>query len=158
MRHTLVFTAPYLHSPKSAEISGILNGCNDIEARNSVIFLDRLPSSDLPSLYKYAIATIVPTLFEGSCPFPILESLAMDTSVAIGRIEVTEEVIAEMDAFITFDPYSVCEIEKAIHDLWMHKTTLLPRQKLAISNVLQRKWSEVAGEYYSLIHQIMDSN
>ncbi|MDQ0916775.1 hypothetical protein QFZ78_003035 [Paenibacillus sp. V4I5] len=82
----------------------------------------------------------------------------MDTPVAIGRIEVTEEVIPEMDAFITFDPYSVCEIEKAIHDLWMHKTTLLPRQKLAISNVLQRKWSEVAGEYYSLIHQIMDSN
>ncbi|WP_426454396.1 glycosyltransferase [Paenibacillus sp. S-38] len=120
----------------------------------SVRFIGRLPSGELPALYKYAKGTIVPTLFEGSCPFPILESLTMGTPVAAGRLEVTQEVIRDMDAFITFDPYSVSEIVNAIAQLDRHPAALAARQQAAIMETLQRTWSNVAGEYTQLLEQV----
>lgn len=147
----LVLTDHYSHSPIKSEIETVLNNCNEESLRNTVVFLGKIPSSDVPSLYKYATGTIVPTLFEGSSPFPVFESLLMDTPVALGRIEVAKEVIQDMDAFITFDPYSVDEMVTSIHELWKHHQTLVVKQKHAISAALQRKWLNVAEEYCEAI-------
>ncbi|WP_213656141.1 DUF4214 domain-containing protein [Paenibacillus vini] len=151
----LVLTDDYALSPIKSEIETLLNHCGEESIRNSIVFLGKIPSSDVPSLYKYAIGTIVPTLFEGSSPFPVFESLLMDTPVALSRIEVAKEVIQDMDAFITFDPYSVDEMVTSIHELWKHNQTWVGKQKHAISTALQRTWSNVAEEYCEVIKSML---
>jgi glycosyltransferase involved in cell wall biosynthesis len=154
----MVFTDHYVNRPFEQEILELFNHYKDQSVLNSIVFLGRVSSGDIPSLYKYALGTIVPTLFEGSCPFPILESLSMDTPVAISRIQVSAEVINDMSAFITFDPYSVREIETAIHELWKHSNTrLIAIQKAAMSGALDRTWIDVAQEYYNLFHSIISA-
>lgn len=151
----LVLTDNYKNRPKEQEIKAVLNKCMNINIQNSVIFLGRLPSNDIPLLYKYALGTIIPTLFEGSCPFQILESLTMNTPVAMSKIKVVKEVITDVDKFITFNPYSIEEIERAIEDLWEINDLEIQEQKKAIEKVMKRTWSDVAREYQTLINQIV---
>ncbi|SKC69807.1 glycosyltransferase [Maledivibacter halophilus] len=151
----LVLTDNYKNRPKEKEIREILNKCKNMSIRNSVIFLGRLSWEDVPLLYKYAEGTIIPTFFEGSCPFQILESLIMDTPVAMSKIDVIEEVIPDLRSFITFDPYSLEEIEEAINQLCKAKRKDLKKQKKAVQQTLKRTWTDVAMEYYDLITEII---
>jgi glycosyltransferase involved in cell wall biosynthesis len=152
---SLVLTDHYVNRPFEKEITALLNRCTTQNELDSLVFLGRVQSSEIPSLYKHAVGTIVPTLFEGSCPFPILESLTVGTPVAISRIKVAMEVIQDMNVFITFDPYSIIEIEAAIQGLWRRHKGLAAIQRAAISGAMQRSWSDVAREYEALFNTII---
>ncbi|MBJ8055332.1 DUF4214 domain-containing protein [Bacillus cereus] len=152
---SLVLTDHFRYGPKEKEIIALLNDCNNVNIRDSVIFLGRIAPNDIPLLYKYAMGTIVPTLFEGSCPFQLLESLIMDTPVAVSKIEVVKEVITDIEKFITFNPYSTDEITLAIHQLWQHNDNLLEQQKNAIQHILKRNWTDIAQEYYTLVTKLV---
>lgn len=146
----LVFTdifANFFHKDEFAQIISAY----DPELVRSIKFLGKVPSQDVPALYKYAAATAVPTLFEGSCPFPILESLLMGTPVAFGRIAVAMEVISDPSAFITFDPFDVADMQKALGKLWENGPGTAEKQKAALSGFLARTWQDVAREYYEVI-------
>ncbi|PEA56124.1 glycosyl transferase [Bacillus pseudomycoides] len=144
----LVFTDHYRKRP--IHLPDVYLHCTNEQIKNSIVFLNRIPSDNVPSLYKYALGTIVPTFFEGSCPFPILESLILDTPVAASQIEVTSEVITNMTAFFSFNPYSVEEISKAIYELSKNGKQMLNQQKSALSTALNRRWADVAKEYYDI--------
>lgn len=154
----LVLTDHFHGRPKEEEIVRVLNNCENPYIRDSVVFLGRIPANDVPILYKHAIGTIVPTLFEGSCPFPLLESLIMDTPVAVSKLEIVEEIITDIEKLITFNPYSVNEMTLAIHHLWQHNNTLLTQQQIAIEHILKRNWANVAQEYYALLTEIFINN
>lgn len=156
-RLRLVFTDQLSSSPKEADVMRMLHYVQDPEILNSLMFIGRIPTSDLPSLYKYAVGTIVPTLFEGSCPFPILESLTVGTPVSAANIEVTNEIIPDMSAFLAFDPYSVDQIEASLRALWVYRHTLVPRQQEVIQGAMQRGWSDVANEYYALLQHVISN-
>ncbi|WP_051957394.1 DUF4214 domain-containing protein [Bacillus sp. UNC322MFChir4.1] len=147
----LVFTDHYRNSP--IHLPDVYLHCTNEQIKNSIVFLNRVPSDTMPSLYEYALGTIVPTLFEGSCPFPILESLILDTPIAASQIEVTSEVVTNMPAFFSFNPYSVEEISKAIYELSKNGKQMLNQQKSAISTALNRRWADVAKEYYDIINK-----
>ncbi|WP_244965726.1 DUF4214 domain-containing protein [Paenibacillus alvei] len=153
-RLRLVFTDQLANSPKQAEVSHLLKHVPDPEIRSSIMFIGRIPKSDLPFLYKYAVGTIVPTLFEGSCPFPILESLTMGTPVAAAKLEVTAEIVTDMNTILAFNPYSIEEMESVIRVLWVYRHHLLAPQQAAIYAALQRRWTDVANEYYALMQQV----
>ena len=119
-----------------------------------IYFLDRIPSADVPSLYRYSRGAIVPTLFEGNCPFPIFEALLMERPVAFSRIEVAKERIANLAEFITFDPYSLEDIQHAIRELCLADEGLAARQKAAIGDALNRTWLDVAADYYTLMARL----
>ena len=153
-RLRLVFTDDLSDNPKRAEVLQLLQQCQNEEIRSSIRFIGRIPKSHIPSLYQYAAGTIVPTLFEGSCPFPILESLTMGTPAAVSKLEVTNELIQDMEGFLAFNPYSLEEMEAAIRGLWLHRNQLLPRQQSAIFHAMQRSWNDVAAEYYALIQHV----
>lgn len=127
----------------------------DSNLLDSIKFLGRLPVQDVPALYKYATGTVVPTLFEGSCPFPILESLIMGTPVAFSRIAVAMEVIGDPGPFITFDPYDVADMQRAIGELWESGQNTAIKQKTALSGFLVRSWRDVAREYYNVFDRII---
>ncbi|MFX3635404.1 MAG: DUF4214 domain-containing protein [Candidatus Pristimantibacillus sp.] len=150
----LVFTDDMHDRPRQQEIINALNGISDPDTRASVVFLGRIGSTDLPSLYKYAVGAVVPTLFEGSCPFPILESLLMDTPVSFGRLEIVQEVLADMSSFATFDPYDPTEMADAINRLWLEGKSVVHAQKAAFGGILHRSWADVASDYAVLIERI----
>lgn len=149
----LVFTDELGGRPRQREITAALQTV-DPSLRSSVVFLGRIPSADLPSLYKHAVGTVAPTLFEGSCPFPILESLLMDTPVAFGRLEVVQEVISDMSSFATFNTRDIHEMATAILRLYTQGKAVVPMQKAALGGILQRNWSHVANDYSSIIERI----
>ncbi|MFE5320249.1 DUF4214 domain-containing protein [Paenibacillus sp. NPDC056579] len=152
-RTRLFLTDDYVHRPNSAEIAAILRRYPDLQG--SIIFSqNRMPIYDVPSLYKYAKGTIVPTLFEGAIPFPILESLLMGTQVSVSKIGVTQEVVPDMEPFIPFDPYNVYEMSIAIYRLIYSHSSLAAIQASALSSSLQRTWSDVARDYYKVIKSI----
>ncbi len=153
----LIFTDDLVNRPRQQEITAALNAIGDPGIRSSIQFLGRIPSGELPSLYKYASGTIVPTLFEGSCPFPILESLLMDTPVAYGRLEVVEEVIADPSSFATFNPLDQLEMADAIARLWLHGKSVVPEQKAALGGILHRNWIDVARDYSAIVDNIAAS-
>lgn len=127
----------------------------NIQDRHLILFTqNRLPSEHLPSLYRYALGTIVPTLFEGSCPFPILESLNEGTPVAVSDIPVTRELIGCMDDFIAFNPFSIEEMTCAISRLVAGHANPA-RQQAVLSAVLVRTWRDVGAEYLALCRQIL---
>ncbi len=130
-------------------------GQYDPNLLSDIIFLGRLPSQDIPALYKYAAGTIVPTLFEGSCPFPILESLIMGTPVAFGRIAVAIEVISDLRDLITFDSYDVADMQRALGELWESGPDAAEKQKAALGGFIERTWQDVAKEYYAVIDRTM---
>ncbi|CAM3138249.1 DUF4214 domain-containing protein [Paenibacillus lupini] len=150
----LVFTDDLNNRPRQQEITAALNVIGDAQTRSSIIFMGRIPSADLPSLYKYANGVIVPTLFEGSCPFPIVESLLMDTPVSFGRLSVVQEVIPDMSSFATFDPLNPIEMSGAIARLYMEGKSVVPQQKAASGGLLQRSWADVAADYAAIIGRI----
>ncbi|MCL6452137.1 MAG: glycosyltransferase family 4 protein [Alicyclobacillus sp.] len=152
----LVFTDHHTPGPKSAEIVTLLNRCPEPEIRNSVRFIGRLPANDVPSLYRYAAGTVVPTLFEGSCPFPILESLVMQTPVAVSDIAVAREVIPQMDAFLPFDPYATDQMARSIAALWRQGRQLVTRQLQVLAPALQRSWTLVAQEFLDIVRMVQD--
>jgi|GEM_PF-1164592 Glycosyltransferase len=150
----LVFTDEMDNRPSQPEITAALNAIVDPQIRASILFIGRIPSVHLPSLYKYAEGVIVPTLFEGSCPFPILESLLMDTPVSFGRLAVVQEVLADMSNFATFDPLDPLEMSSAIDRLMVNGKSVASVQKAALGNLLQRSWHHVAEDYSSIIERL----
>ncbi|MFF2088946.1 glycosyltransferase [Paenibacillus sp. NPDC058174] len=151
----LVFTDHAQNHPLGGEIERLVQSCSIVAHRSSVRFIGRIPSHDLPSLYRYAKGTIVPTLFEGSLPFPILESLTMNTPLAVSRIPVTTELVSDMNSFNDFDPYSLAEMQAAISKLWRADPSVVERQKQELNAVLQRRWSDVAAEYGLVIANVL---
>lgn len=135
----------------SGKIAAMEAQCRDA----GIYFFDRMPSADVPSLYRYSRGAIVPTLFEGNCPFPILEALLMERPVAFSRIEVAKERIANWQEFITFDPYCQEDLERAIRELYQADEGLAERQRAAMGDVLSRTWQDVAREYYAVIDRVM---
>jgi glycosyltransferase involved in cell wall biosynthesis len=147
---SLVMTDRQKGPDGSGEIAAMEARCREV----GIYFLDRLPSADMPSLYRYSRGAIVPTLFEGNCPFPILEALIMERPVAFSRIEVARERIAACDEFITFDPYCLEEVERAIRELCRADAGTAACQKAAAGDVLSRTWLDVAADYYTLSERL----
>lgn len=65
----LVLTDHFHGRPTEEEIVKVLNNCEDPYIRDSVVFLGRIPTNDVPLLYKHAIGTIVPTLLKEAVLF-----------------------------------------------------------------------------------------
>lgn len=145
----LVFTDTLEHARHHPSIRALLDGCPE-PIRQHIRFLGRIPGADLPSLYRYAAGTIVPTLFEGSCPFPILESLSVGTPVAASRIGVVAEA-ANPDLLLGFDPYDIGSIAHAISRLRRTNRNEAVMQRSAVAGALHRTWNDVAVDYGNVI-------
>lgn len=122
--------------------------------REDIRFLGRLPGSDLPSLYRYAAGTIVPTLFEGGFPLPILESLTVGTPVAAAKIGVVQEIVPNADVLFGFDPHDANDIARAIAQLRQQGRSRVAAQQQAAKSVLSRSWLDAARECIEIIRRL----
>ena len=76
--------------------------------------MNKVPFSDLPFLYKGAVATIYPSSFEGF-GIPVLESLTMRTPVIAGKGSAMEEAGGNHAHYI--DPQNLEEFTAAIKQM-----------------------------------------
>jgi len=82
--------------------------------RGSVLMLENVPSDELRALYRYAAATVCPSLFEGF-DFSGIEAMRCGGVVVASDIPVHREIFAEGSEY--FSPYSIEETAEAITKL-----------------------------------------
>ena len=83
----------------------------EFRLEKNVRFLGYCPSSDLPSLYEGAMATIFPSLFEGF-GMPVIESMLCDCPVICSNTSSLPEIGG--DAALLVDPNSPDAIADAV--------------------------------------------
>jgi glycosyltransferase involved in cell wall biosynthesis len=75
---------------KTAYQKEVENEINALRLEQNVRIYNQIPFSDLPYLYKGAVASVYPSSFEGF-GIPVLESLSVGTSVVAGNLSAMKE-------------------------------------------------------------------
>ncbi len=121
----------------------ILNTPKNLGIEDRVEFLGYVATEELPQLIKGAKAFIQPSLYEGF-GISVLEAMATGTAVIVSNVSSLPEIVGK--AGLTFDPYSLDQIEQAIRTV-ISDTKL--RQKLAkesLKRVKKFSWKQMAKE------------
>ncbi|MCX7633373.1 MAG: glycosyltransferase family 4 protein [Turneriella sp.] len=112
-------------------------------AKDKILFLPGLSATTLVALYRKAIFTAYPSLFEGF-GLPIVEAFALGSPLLTSKIGAMAEVAGE--AAVKVDPYSEEELTQAI-DLLSYDAGL--REKLSQSGKIRAKefrWEKSAAQ------------
>jgi glycosyltransferase involved in cell wall biosynthesis len=85
-----------------------------LAAKDRIIFLDYVPSADLPHLYSMAQALVFASLYEGF-GLPVLEAMACGCPVITSKVTSIPEVGG--DSVLYVDPYSVDSIAQGMYQI-----------------------------------------
>ncbi len=96
---------------------------------NRVKFLGFVPTEDLAYLLSGALALVQPSLWEGF-GIPVVEAMACSVPVLVSNVSSLPEVVGK--AGLTFDPYSIDQIEQAIRTILTDKKLKLKYKKAAL--------------------------
>lgn len=147
---TLVLTGNTNDVPEVAELIKEKGIVSRIKSLGSV------SEYELYSVYKYAAAVPVPSLFEGGFPWQACEALFMDVPLAVSYIDVVQERIealgftAESSGLCLFDPYNAEELSRKLAALIDDREKAVSDQKEFANKLLSYSWSDAADEYYAL--------
>lgn len=106
-----------------------------------VNFCGFVPLEDLPNLISGAKAYILPSLWEGF-GIPVLEAMACGTPVIVSNVSSLPEVVG--NGGLTFDPYSVDQIEQAIRTITSDKKLQVKYSKAGILQAKKFSWEKSA--------------
>ncbi len=85
-----------------------------LSARDRILFLDYVPTEDLPGLYSMAQSLVFASLYEGF-GLPILEAMACGCPVITARTTSIPEVGG--DSVLYIDPYNVDDIAQGMYQI-----------------------------------------
>lgn len=108
---------------------------------DKVIFIGFVPTKELPPLLFGSLAFIQPSLWEGF-GIPVVEAMACGVPVLVSNTSSLPEVVG--DAGLTFDPYSVDQIEQSLRTVMVDQRL---RGKLISAGPLQAQkysWDKMA--------------
>jgi glycosyltransferase involved in cell wall biosynthesis len=118
-----------------------------------VRFLGLLDRADIAALYRLAAVAAVPSLHEGY-GLPVMEALASGCPLVCADIPALRELLAgHEDAVALFDPRDPVELGAAIQRTLGQRADYRLRQREVYSQLAQRDWRSVAGEYLDLFHE-----
>lgn len=112
-----------------------------LDIKERVIFTGFIPQEDLPYLLSGSNAFILPSLWEGF-GIPVLEAMACGVPVLTSNVSSLPEVAG--DAGLTFDPYSIDQIEQAIRIVLADKKLRQKLSKAALSRSQKFSWDKMA--------------
>lgn len=105
------------------ETPEIHRSIQDLGIANRVFFVGRIPESELPALYRSALALLFPSLYEGF-GLPVVEAMASGTPVLTSNTTSLPEIGG--NAVLTTDPYSIDglahELERIVTDSELRAT------------------------------------
>lgn len=118
---------------------------------NRITFTGFVPQEELPHLLSGSLAFILPSLWEGF-GIPVLEAMACGTPVLVSNTSSLPEVVG--DAGLTFDPYSVDQIEQAIRAIISDKKLQQKYSKLALRRVKKFSWDKMARTVLKVFEKV----
>ncbi len=138
---------------------------NDNEdLKKYIILTGDVPEIDLYSLHKYALATVVPTLFEGGFPWQGLEAMLMDTPAIMSKIPVTIERLKfngfdpENCGLKLFDPENAEELASRVLDVMKDREKAVLEQSGVKEKLFSYTWDDVSRQYYKLFTELLSRN
>lgn len=93
----------------------VLEAIGKLNLTDKTIFLNFIPSEDLPAIYNLARMLVFPSLFEGF-GIPLVEAMQVGLPIACSDRTSVPEVVG--NAGLYFDPENPHEMAKQIHRLW----------------------------------------
>ncbi|MEK6808067.1 MAG: glycosyltransferase family 1 protein, partial [Nanoarchaeota archaeon] len=119
----------------------ILDSPAKLGIEDRVIFTGYVPTEELPYLLSGSLAFILPSLWEGF-GIPPLEAMATGTPVVVSNVSSLPEVVG--NAGLTFDPYSVDQIEQAIRTITSDIKLRQKYSRLGIDQAKKFSWDKMA--------------
>ena len=142
-QYNLVITGP--HNPTYHEIPDTVR---ELGLEDQVHLVGLVADQDLFGLYKYALAYVFPSFYEGF-GLPPLEAMQCGTPVIASNTSATPEVCGEGNALF-FDPYNIDDIKDKMRIIATDPTV---RQRLidrGYERVKAFSWKEMAQSVLNL--------
>jgi glycosyltransferase involved in cell wall biosynthesis len=115
--------------------------------------LGRVDRTTLAALYRCALATVVPSLYEQGS-FPIYEALHLGCPVACSDIPALHEQFEGMgEAMIYFDPHDPRAVARTIQDIRARRDEIRLCQLASGKVAFQRTWKDVAGQWLTVFRE-----
>lgn len=118
---------------------------------DQVCFLGFIPPEHVTALYRLALLTVFPTLFEGG-GFPVLEALSEGSPLACSDLPVLVEQVS--DAALLFDPESVDSIASTLLQLYRDRHLRERLRKRGEAVVGRHTWDHMARTYRALYRKL----
>jgi glycosyltransferase involved in cell wall biosynthesis len=116
----------------------------ELNLTEKVIFLQNVTDEELFTLYKNALALVMPSLMEGF-GLPALEAMASNCLVLASDIPSLKEVCS--DAAIYFDPHSIDDIAKKMGDTYLNsKEFYNSKREKGLKRTKDFSWEKTARE------------
>ncbi|MCA0002003.1 MULTISPECIES: glycosyltransferase [unclassified Mesorhizobium] len=109
-------------------------------------------------LYKCADLAVNPSLSEGGMPFTITEALSVGTTVVMGDIEVTREIVVDpaLRESTLFAPYDWKAMADKIEWALQNRDALYAQQRQFFDVLAKRTWKDVVKEHIRILDVIAE--
>jgi glycosyltransferase involved in cell wall biosynthesis len=130
-----------------AELRALADGASRVQ------FLGQQPSEKLRSLYRNAVAALMPSICYEVFPMVVLEAYREATPIVARRLGPFPEIVADSGGGLLFD--TVEELQSAI-ELLASDARLRADLGAAAAEAFEARWSEDVAmrEYFGLIHSL----
>jgi len=118
-----------------------------------VLFLDYVPTDDLPALYTGAAVFILPSVYEGF-GLPILEAMACGTPVIASRTSSIPEVAGQAALFV--DPDNASEMAAGLETVLGDRDLREGMRQQGLVQAAQFGWSETAVAILDLLKKAVN--
>jgi glycosyltransferase involved in cell wall biosynthesis len=129
----------------------LIRRTQELNIRERVTFLGRVPEKKLPALYRGAIALLFPSLYEGF-GLPVLESMACGTPVVTSNVTAMPE-IAGLAALLV-DPTRVDEIAQAIERVSCDEALRKDLRERGLARAKQFSWTHTCAQVQELLGRV----
>lgn len=118
-----------------------------------VKFLDFVPDSDLPALYKGALCCALPSLYEGF-GLPVLEAMAYGTQVVASNVSSLPEIAGKAGIYV--DPNDTESIAKGLRTALDERDKKFGKERIALGLTQVKKftWEKAAKQTLEVLEEV----
>lgn len=133
------------------EYEEILAAPGKLGIEDRVEFKGYIATDKLADLLRGALAFVLPSLYEGF-GIPVIEAMACGVPVLVSNVSSLPEVVGR--AGLTFDPYSVDQIEQAIRTIVSDKKLQQKYSKLGLERAKQFSRDKMAKTILKVFEKV----
>ena len=153
--HNLDFDLILVGKPSGKYFKKIQNRIQKSPVSNRIHLLSMLEDFEIGWLYKNALFSVYPSLYEGF-GIPILESISYDCPILASRIQSTEEISDMVPLF--FNPNSVEDLAEKINYLYKNIDAFRTNTRIQRPEIL-KKYSDkhIANSLFNVYEELTNS-
>ena len=144
---------------RPADVPEVDDLINKFELTNKVVLVGAVSEEELYSLYRYADAVPVPSLFEGGLPWQACEALFFNAPLVLSNIDVVIERMRfhgyepEQSGIYLFDPTDDIQLAEGLRYVLENKAEVIEKQKPFAKALISYDWNEAAKRYFRLFFE-----